>query len=403
MGGSTGRSRLDGFLGGLLRFTEQAGWLLALNAAQNLLFAPRASGDLAALRRQRPPETWPSVSILVPARDEEENIAECLGGLLAQTYPVEEILVLDDHSSDGTAAIVRALESTRGASHLRLLDGRERPPRWSGKNWACSQLADEARGEWLLMVDADTRQRPGAVAAVLEIAWRYDADLVSLVPRHRTGTLGERLVASQLPVVIFGFLPLALVPRRWRWTRPFVGANGLFLFIRRPWYDALGGHEPVRAVVAEDMRFAVATKVRGGVVALADGRQLLDVRMYHGFAASWRGVTRNAFSAALESSPLFFAFTSAWALWFALPPLVAVVLLVVRRPRPMDEALLRLALRATGGQLALRALMVWRNGNPAWEILLQPFSSVLTVGVLLDSYRRYRLGGGFEWRGARYR
>ena len=401
MSGSGGRMRPGGLLGGLLRFTEQAGWLLALNAAQNLLFAPRASGDLATLRRQRPPEAWPSVSILVPARDEEENIEGCLGGLLAQTYPVEEILVLDDRSSDGTAAIVRTLGSTRGASHLRLLDGRERPPGWSGKNWACRQLVDEARGEWLLMVDADTRQRPAAVAAALQIAWRYDADLVSLIPRHRTGTLGERLLASQLPIAIFGFLPLALVPQRWRWTRPFVGANGLFLFVRRAWYDALGGHEAVRAVVAEDMRFAVATKTRGGTVVLADGRHLLDVRMYDGFAASWRGVARNAFSAALESSPLFFAFTGAWALWFALPPLVAVAL-VARRSGPGGAALLRLALRATAGQLALRALMVWRNGNPAWEIPLQPLSSVLTLGVLLDSYRRYRFGGGFEWRGTRY-
>jgi chlorobactene glucosyltransferase len=403
MGGSAGRAPLVEFIGGLLRFTEQAGWLLVFNAVQNLLFAPRASGDLAALRRRRPPETWPSVSILVPARDEGENIGGCLGGLLDQTYPVGEILVLDDRSADDTAAIVRALAATSGAGHLRLLAGRARPAGWSGKNWACRQLADEARGEWLLMVDADTRLRPAALAAALEIAWRYDADLVSLIPRHRTDTLGERLVASQLPLVVFGFLPLALVPRPWRWTRPFAGANGLFLFIRRAWYDALGGHEAVRGLVAEDMAFAVATKARGGIVALADGRHLLDVRMYDGFAASWRGLTRNAFSAVLGSSPAFFMFTGVWAFWFALPPLVAVTLLVARRRGPVREALLRLALRAMGGQFALRGLMVWRNGNRAWEIPLQPLSSVLMLGVLLDSYRRHRLGGGFEWRGVRYR
>ncbi len=125
--------------------------------------------------------------------------------------------------------------------------------------------------------------------------------------------------------------------------------------------------------------------------------------MYTGFGTSWRGAARNAFSAALESSPAFLAFVVAWAVWFAFPPLAAAALLVMRPVGPAGAARRRLALGAVAGQFVLRALIVWRSAGRSWEVLLQPLSSVLTLGVLLDSFRRYRLGGGFEWRRARYR
>src|SRR5919199_3946111 len=209
----------------LLGVARTAGWLLVLNCAQNPRLAPRASARGAELQRLKAPGPWPRVSILVPARDEAANIEPCLRGLLAQSYPATELLVCDDGSSDDTAALVQTIAAERGNGRLRLLTGRLRPPGWSGKNWACHQLAQAARGDWLLFTDADTRHHPDSVAAALALAWRHDAGLVSLLPRHRAGTLGERLLVTQLPLVACAFLPIALVSRRRAWTRPFAGAN----------------------------------------------------------------------------------------------------------------------------------------------------------------------------------
>lgn len=395
--------------------------ILALNCVQNLLLSPRATASFRELKSRRGPGPWPQVSILVPARDEAANIAACLRGLLAQSYPATEILVCDDRSADDTAAIVRAIAGERGHGRLRLLAGGERPPGWSGKNWACYQLAEAARGDWLLFTDADTRHRPDSVSAALSLAWQYDAGLVSLIPRQLTGTVGERLLVTQLSLIIFTVLPLTLVPRRWRWTRPFAGANGPFLFFRRDWYRALGGYEAVRGSITEDLRFAVETKRRGGRVVLADGGAVLDCRMYRGFAETWRGCSRNAFSATRDFPGVIVLFAAAWALFFALPPLASIAfgIAAVRgwlagrwweseqlspaAPPQHRGGLLRLALAGTAGQLLIRFLVGQRSGRPLWEVPLQPAGSLLTLSVLLNAYRLHRLGGDFHWRGRRYR
>ncbi|MDP9372999.1 MAG: glycosyltransferase family 2 protein [Chloroflexota bacterium] len=420
-------------LAAALGIARTGAWLLALNCAGNLLFAPRATLSFGDLKRLRAPGPWPRVSILVPARNEAANIEACLRGLLAQRYPATEILVCDDRSTDETAAIVRAIAGERGNGRLRLLAGGEQPPGWSGKNWACHQLAEVARGDWLLFTDADTRHRPDSVAAALGLGWRHDADLVSLVPRQLTGSFGERLLVTQLTVIVFAILPLALVPRRWRWTRPFAGANGPFLLFRRDWYRALGGYAAVRETITEDMRFAVETKRRGGRVVLADGGAVLACRMYRDFADVWRGCSRNGFSAARAAPGAILLFAAAWAFFFALPPL-ALLGLAIRPPRPaqrwggvQDEGgtpappdasrstessppqswggrggLLRLALLGTLGQVAIRGAVGLRHGRPAWEALCQPLGSFLTLGVLVNAWRLHRSGGGFAWRGRRY-
>jgi chlorobactene glucosyltransferase len=371
-------------------------WLLGLNCLQNLALAPRATVGAVVAGQ-------PCVSILVPARDEAANIAECLRSLLAQRYPADEILVLDDHSTDNTAAIVQSIAAEQGGGRLRLLPGRERPEGWTGKNWACHQLSEAARGDWFLFTDADTRHEPDSLAAALALAQRYDADLVSLLPRQVTATLGERLLVSQLPLIIYAFLPLALVPRRDRWAKAFAGAFGPYLFFRRTWYEHLGGFAAVRGLFSEDMQFAVATKRRGGRLVLADGAAVLSCRMYRGFADAWRGMTRNALPAALGSPVIFWAFALAWAAIFALPP-ATVLGLFVRQlvgQTTMPTPLARLALAATGGQLALRLAIGQRHRWPLGELALQPLSAFLTLAMLADSYRRHRTGA-VTWRGRRY-
>jgi chlorobactene glucosyltransferase len=140
------------------------------------------------------PADAPLVSILIPARNEERNIGACVSSLLAQDYPAWELLVLDDHSEDATGEIVRSLIAKAPVVQARLMDGTALPAGWTGKSWACHQLAQQARGAYLFFTDADTAHAPDTIAAAVAHATRTRADLLSAWPRLITITWGEKLV-----------------------------------------------------------------------------------------------------------------------------------------------------------------------------------------------------------------
>jgi len=154
------------------------------------------------LRPAAPPvfSEAPLVSILVPARNEARNIEACIGSLLAQDYPNFELIVLDDHSDDGTGDIVRRL-GLRDEGERRVMTGTALPTGWTGKGWACHQLSLAARGEYLFFTDADTTHALGTVSATVAAAREYRADLVSAWPRLITVTWGEQLIIPMILVL----------------------------------------------------------------------------------------------------------------------------------------------------------------------------------------------------------
>jgi chlorobactene glucosyltransferase len=173
-----------------------AGLLLAL-AAVLLNIA-----SFSSLRRVLPPASRdaPLVAVLVPARNEARNIEACVSSLLAQDYPNYELIVLDDHSDDSTGEIVRQL-GLGAAGDRRLISGEPLPAGWTGKNWACHQLARAARGDFLFFTDADTIHAPGTISAAVFAAQENRADLLSAWPRLITRTWGEKLVIPMILVL----------------------------------------------------------------------------------------------------------------------------------------------------------------------------------------------------------
>ena len=147
------------------------------------------------------------VSVILPARNEALNIGACAGSLLAQDYPNCELLVLDDHSEDATAEILRGLGVSESGEQARLLRGEALPPGWCGKNWACDQLSRSARGKFLFFTDADTTHAPGTVSAAVAYALRTRAGLVSAWPRLVTVTWSEKLI---IPMIVL--LGMTLYP-----------------------------------------------------------------------------------------------------------------------------------------------------------------------------------------------
>jgi chlorobactene glucosyltransferase len=356
------------------------------------------------LRRAEPPVTdAPCVSILVPARDEELNIGPCVRSLLAQDYPNCELLVLDDHSTDGTAEILRGLGFSETGERQRVLNGAPLPPGWTGKGWACHQLAAEATGDFLFFTDADTEHAPGTVSAAVAYAQRHRADLVSAWPRLVTVTWGEQLI---IPMIVLAgmvlyphFLVLFLqkhprlaarLPRSVQ--RTLGAANGQFMFFTRAGYDRIGGHAGEKSHVVEDIALgrAVASRMGEGMrFCNCESLDFSTCRMYRSFGETWDGFTKNV-RPAFERSFVVFLALGAWMFCGYLLPFV----LAVCAPRPLVFAQVAVI-------YAIRILLTLRFRTSWLGCALHPVGQALTLGIGLNSWRR-SARGGVSWKGRTY-
>lgn len=319
-----------------------------------------------------------TVSLLVPARDEAANLPETLPRMLAQG--ADEVVVLDDRSRDGTGAILAEL--ARRHATLRVLSGREVPAGWSGKNWACHQLSEEARGQLWIFTDADVRWHDGALDALLDAWSASGADFASVWPRQETLGWFERIAVPQVDMILLGGLPWPAVPRV-----PFpslAAGNGQLMAWTPAAYRAAGGHAAVRDVVLEDVRMAQRAKAAGIVPFLALGGELLSTRMYRSPREVIDGFAKNVLPAAGS--------------WIALFALTALNLLAYALVWPF--ALLEprwLALGALG--LGMRALVARSVGRSPVEALLQPLAPLALTAIVARVVARR---GGYAWRGRSY-
>ncbi len=360
------------------------------------------------LTRAEPPENPPLVSILVPARNEERSIVDCAGSLLRQDYPNCEVIVLDDHSDDGTGAIVERLfadaKMARANQAVRLVRGEPLPGGWTGKNWACHQLSQAARGEFLFFTDADTSHAPGTVTAAVAYAQRNRASLVSAWPRLLTITPGEKLIVPVIVLIGLAFCPLWL--QRWIQKKPERAAgrdvrntgvaNGQFMFFSRRAYVRVGGHEAVRAHVVEDVtlgREIAALMPEGERLFNCEALEFSTVRMYRSFAETWEGFTKNMRAAFDDRGVTFWllgCFQAACFFW----PFIAIFLV----PAPLCWVV--------GLQIALiffiRFLLAARFRTSWSSALLHPLGLLLMMLIGLNSWRLSH-GRGVVWKGRTYK
>jgi chlorobactene glucosyltransferase len=339
--------------------------------------------NLVAARRLEKagvPSSRPVVSLLVPARNEEANLRALLPALLRLDYPKLEILVLDDGSDDGTAAVVQEHASAR----LRLLPGQPPPPGWMGKSWACHQLAAAASGEVLVFCDADVVPLPAALERTIAAMQSADAGAATVIPRHRLDGWMESAVVplvAQLPVL--ALLPLALVPRVRAPTLSM--ANGQWLAFTRAAYAACGGHTAVLDTVLEDVALGRRVKAAGHRLLPLVSHSLVGVRMYRDSAALFDGFGKNVYALAGGRPATFVAALAVFSLAAIYPWLGAVL--------GVRGALVPLALLA-----AVRACgaLLFRHGIRS--ALLHPAGSILLTAIALKSYVGTRRGT-MEWKG----
>ncbi len=272
----------------------------------------------------------PRVSVLVPARDEEQTIGPCVLSLLAQDYADFEVIVLDDGSTDSTAGILASIDSER----LRVFPGRPLPQGWNGKPWACSQLAELATGDLLFFTDADTVHEPDTLARTVSAMASFDADFISAISRNEVLTLGERVTVPFIIWSVVAILPLAvgyLLPR----SRAFSAANGKFMMFSRRAYEEIGGHAAVRDEAAEDLAVCRLVKAAGLKWRLLDATECVSTRMYEGFRSAVAGFSKNFF-AIFDYRLLVTLFVWLWMLLITWQPIVLSVVLFLRRDLTVD-------------------------------------------------------------------
>jgi chlorobactene glucosyltransferase len=229
------------------------------------------------------------ISILVPARNEASHIEDTISRLLQQDYPDFEVLLLDDRSSDRTVEIARA--AAGGDPRLRIIQGQPLLSGWTGKNWACHQLAIEASGEILLFTDADVRWESQALTAAAALMAQTRAEMFTIWPTQLTQTWSERLVIPLFMFVLLGYLPEILV-RHTPWAS-FAAANGQCLVFDRAAYARIGGHLQVKGAIIEDVALARAAKMTGSRLVMALGDDFIQTRMYSGWQEVREGFGKN--------------------------------------------------------------------------------------------------------------
>jgi len=337
---------------------------------------------------------FPKVSILVPARNEERNIAACVHSLLAQDYPDFEVLVLNDQSSDSTVAILEQIAALN--PKLKVLNGSPPPEGWVGKSWACVQLAEAAQGKVFYFTDADTVHQPQAVRRAVSVLINGQADLLTGFPGQRMHTWGEKLIVPFFLWSFFSFTPLALAYRlRLPWLS---NAVGQFMVFRREAYLAVGGHRKTADSIVEDLLLAQHVKAHGLRWRVINATNLLSCRMYLNFKEALEGLSKNLF-AAFGFRLLPFLFIFLWlAVLFWLPP----VLLLGCTVGWVFEGSLALWVFCI-----LIAVLIWllpyhQLRFPVYLAFLYPVTLLFNEWIALRSLWM-SLSGKLSWKGRRFK
>ena len=364
-------------------------------AALMVVFAVNLILNLRSLRRpdinSKIAGPAPLVSVLIPARNEEENIEACLRSLRIQDYPNFEILVLDDNSEDRTAELVEAMAARD--DRIRLIKGAPLPEGWAGKPFACYQLAEKARGSWLLFVDADTTHAPHMLRSTLALAIELNSSMLSGFPRQMAESLPEKIAMPVLYFVIMSWFPL------W-WLHRSIGRRpsltiGQFILFRREEYWRIGGHTAVKDKILEDVWLGYETVRHGGRHVAIDLSTVFYCRMYREVGTMWEGFVKWMYSVA-ALSPVALIGLIAAAFVFYLAPFYWLWNGFLSAAAPTDWRFI------VAFQIAMIIFMRWVVDHHFRQSLLSTFLHPIGFSFLFASglYGAWRevVGLGVRWK-----
>ncbi|PKL48543.1 MAG: hypothetical protein CVV39_04245 [Planctomycetes bacterium HGW-Planctomycetes-1] len=341
------------------------------------------------------------IRIVIPARNEAENISKCLFSLLHQNYPAQKlkITVVNDNSTDNTADIV--CDIAKSNSQIELINAMPLPNEWTGKAYACWQGAIRADEEWLCFLDADTISEPSLILSSVAFAQCHNIDLLTLQPFQQLNTFWEKVV---IPLVLFMMGLLTNIRNINSSNKSDVAANGQFILLRRDVYMAIGGHSTVKHQIMEDVSLANIVKKAGFRIQLLNGNNLIKTRMYTGLGSIWGGFSKNIVD---------FVKNKFWALigaiWISVLFWLSVILPILAciyadRESGTDSGVVCLYLSMIGLGLLL-LLAIYLNCSvfniPPKYAFLMPLGFSILFGIGINSIRQY-ITGKIVWKNRTY-
>ena len=348
-----------------------------LQTIYNVATAPR-------LRAGDTPNAQPFLSVVIPARDEAANIGRTVHAFLAQDYASFEVIVVDDRSTDGTSEILNAIADPR----LKVIRGSETPEGWLGKPWALEQGSRAARGDIILLVDADIVYAPQALRAAVADLEQHDVAMVGLLPDIEMVGLAEHMGLTMLSIVAFMGVPLTVANRV---QNPMLGlGGGTGNLVRRKDLEEMEFFAPLRDKVIDDVGLAWQLRMRGKHTRAVRADELVAVRIYRGGGEIVRGFTKNMFAVVKRS--------------YLLGLSMLVVMFVLH--------ILPFVLAATGSTIGIatvvlivvaRIILFASLRYPFWAaVFLHPFTMAMWAYILLRSMWITGVRGRLEWRGRTY-
>jgi len=236
-------------------------------------------------------KTKSSLSVLIPARNEENNIEKCLRSLIADDNPNFEFLVLDDNSKDQTSKIVENLSKID--PRITLLKGSKLPNDWSGKNWACYQLSSKAKGDLILFIDADTWVSNQTINKAISYMEETKCALLTVIPKRNPNCLIEKLMFPFIDWITTSFIPIKIAGSL---KTPYISAAfGQFMMFQKDKYFQTGGHNLLQGNVLDDLELGRAIKSKGLIWKLLDGNKSVETDMYHTNLETIKGLSRSIF------------------------------------------------------------------------------------------------------------
>jgi chlorobactene glucosyltransferase len=343
-----------------------------------------------------PPENLPFVSVLVPARNEEINISNVLTSLLEQEYPNYEIIVLNDSSEDRTGEIIAGLKTKY--PQLRVLNGKSLEEGWTGKCFACRQLYEASKGEYIIFTDADTIHNKNSISGSVNIAMGTGADMLTLFPEMTMKTLSEKIAMPMLFFTIMLLLPMYFIDKK-GFVKFSVGI-GPFMMFRRSAYETIGTHESVRSAIVEDVWLGRKIKEHNLKLVAADGSDLLSVRMYRSAKDIWNGFSKNIFAGLNYSSFSLFAMILMYLLLFFVPFILFAGQLSLQFSS-------RDVLILTGFQVLMlylaRFLIAHRFRLGYLSAILHPLGALIVPVIAFNSWIWIKFRQGTNWKGRVYK
>lgn len=346
-----------------------------------------------------PPVDPPLVTVVLPARNEAVHVTACVRSILSSTYPALELIVVDDHSDDGTGDLARA--AIGDDRRARVIVPPPLPDDWFGKQWACWTATREARGTILLFADADTRHTPELVTRAVNAQRSRQSDLLSVIGRQEMLTFWERMLQPQF----FGVLAVRYGDTEWLERSPFAHdkiANGQCFLMPRESYDFVGGHESVKHNVAEDLMLAQQVFRHGRRVSMVLGLDQLSTRMYTSLGEIIRGWGKNIYAAGRYTVPggavgrLIYTVVLVPSMGLMLIPFVQIALAlagVISRDWIID-GVIGYVIICIWGFIVMSAM-----GARPWASPLYPIGSLMAMYIGLYATVR---GSRVEWKGRRY-